>query len=115
MHQLLIQGMFRSIDARDWSTLQHVFAEEVVYERPGYEPIRGLEALMHFYREVRIIASGTHALEGVIEQSGSAAAWGRFQGTCRDGLALDERFVDVYANSGGGIVSPVTSFHRPGT
>ena len=54
----LIRGMFAAIDAGEFDRLREYFAADVVYERPGYEPLRGIEALENFYRHERIIARG---------------------------------------------------------
>ena len=56
MHKDHVLGMFAAIDGRDFDALERYFHPDVVYERPGYEPIRGLGSLLHFYREVRRIS-----------------------------------------------------------
>jgi ketosteroid isomerase-like protein len=113
MEKQFIVGMFQKIDTRDWDGLSSFFRPDVVYERPGYEPIVGLDALLHFYREVRVIAAGRHALSDVVVGESSAACWGRFVGKHKSGEELDERFADVYTFADGKIKTRASYFFRP--
>jgi ketosteroid isomerase-like protein len=113
VNQQLIRDMFHRIDARDWQGLPAFFTEDVVYERPGYEPIQGIEDLLHFYREVRIIGSGAHQLSHIVVDSESGATWGRFTGLHRNGKPLDVRFADVYTFEDGRIKTRVSYFFEP--
>lgn len=108
-----IHHLFAAIDARRWDCLAHFFAKDIVYERPGYEPILGLAELERFYRDVRIVAAGQHDLAHVVTGGRFAACWGRFTGQSRLGDPLDERFADVYQIRGGLISSRTTYFFRP--
>jgi ketosteroid isomerase-like protein len=105
--------MFDAIDRGDFARLGEFFARDVVYERPGYEPLRGLDELDHFYRHVRIVERGRHDLAAVTFGEGQAACWGRFVGQARDGCELNERFADCYEFDGDGkIVLRTTFFYR---
>lgn len=108
----VIRDLFAAIDARDWDDLPRHFTSDIVYERPGYSPIRSLAELCDFYRNVRIVLVGQHALEHIVADEHRAAAWGRFQGRARDGLALDERFADAYEFRNGLICLRRTYFYR---
>jgi ketosteroid isomerase-like protein len=110
---LLIQHLFQSIDTQQWDKLPRFFTPEVTYERPGYDPLVGLEQMLHFYRMVRVIASGTHTLEQVVSDEGRGACWGRFVGVHKDGSPLDERFADVYTFADGKIATRRSYFFRP--
>jgi ketosteroid isomerase-like protein len=109
----LIRGMFAAIDAGEFERLREYFSADVVYERPGYEPLRGIDALEYFYRHERIIARGAHDLQGVLAGPRAAACWGRFRGLSRRGDALDERFADVYELRDGRVARRTTHFFRP--
>jgi uncharacterized protein len=111
--ECLIRKMFDTIDIRRWDDLGQCFTVDVVYERPGYEPLFGLDALDHFYRAVRIIASGEHQIERLIAYPDAAACWGRFVGADRNGRPLNERFSDVYELRNGLVARRVTHFFRP--
>jgi ketosteroid isomerase-like protein len=111
--QQFILDMFDKIDTRDFEGLRAFFTDDVTYDRPGYEMIRGLDALLHFYREVRVIAAGKHVLTRVVVDDRSGASWGRFQGTHRNGKALDVRFADCYTFENGKIKTRESYFFEP--
>jgi ketosteroid isomerase-like protein len=105
--------LFGIIDSRAWERLPEVFHAEVVYERPGYDAFTGLDRLDRFYREERVIASGTHHVEAVVEADGHAACWGTFIGVHRNGSPIEEDFADVYELEGGRIRRRKSFFFRP--
>jgi ketosteroid isomerase-like protein len=107
-----IRKMFATIDDRRWERLPLHFAGDVVYERPGYPPMRGLDELCHFYSTVRIVAAGEHLIEQIIAGGEHAACWGSFRGRARNGRELSERFADVYSLQDGLIVYRTTYFFR---
>jgi len=111
--ETIVHRLFDAIDSRRWERLPDFFDADVVYERPGYEPFRGLDRLDHFYREERVIASGRHHLEGVVVGDTQAACWGRFIGTHRDGTPIDEAFADTYQLTGDRIRHRKSFFFRP--
>jgi ketosteroid isomerase-like protein len=113
MNQQFIRDMFKNIDNRDFDNLRDFFTDDVVYERPGYEPLRGIDDLLHFYREVRVIAVGKHGLTRVVVDDESGASWGRFTGTHRNGKDLDVRFADVYTFENGKIKTRASYFFEP--
>jgi ketosteroid isomerase-like protein len=109
----LIQTMFDSIDRRQWDRLPDFFTDDVLYERPGYPPIVGIDQLARFYRDVRIVASGRHELLQIMVDGSTAACAGRFVGRDRSGQALDERFADVYTLRQGKVATRISHFYRP--
>jgi ketosteroid isomerase-like protein len=113
MDKTFLVEMFRKIDARDWEDLRAFFCQDVRYERPGYEPIVGLDDLLRFYSKVRIIAAGQHSLLNIVVNDSCGACWGRFVGKHRNGSDLDERFADVYTFKDGKIQTRASYFFRP--
>lgn len=109
----LVTELFSIIDAARWDDLGRVFAEDCEYDRPGYEPLRGLARIERFYRVERVIASGCHHVLHIVSDLEAAACWGRFTGTSRSGEALDEQFADTYTVRDGRIVGRRTYFFRP--
>jgi branched-chain amino acid aminotransferase len=105
--------LFETIDSRNWDGLKEAFCEDATYERPGYEPLVGLERITHFYREERVIVSGKHFLENTVLNEDGGACWGRFMGIHKNNSALDERFADVYLWKNGKIWSRKSYFFRP--
>jgi ketosteroid isomerase-like protein len=109
----LVAVLFDIIDHCSWEELGEVFAEDCVYDRPGYESLIGLRRVQRFYRHERIVASGHHHVVSVVSDIEAAACWGRFLGTARSGQALDEDFADTYSITGGKIEYRKTFFFRP--
>lgn len=92
----LLHTMFKAIDSNDWESLEPIFHQNIVYQRGGYEPFRGIDRVMKFYRQERILASGRHNLEGVVVDGDRGACWGRFEGQKKDGGDVVVDFADVY-------------------
>jgi ketosteroid isomerase-like protein len=109
----LVTGLFDIVDGRRWDELVEVFTPDAVYDRPGYDPLVGLDRIVRFYERERIIATGRHSVTRVVSDLGAAACWGRFVGTGRDGRPLDEEFADTYAVRDGRIAHRKTYFYRP--
>ena len=106
------EELFHAIDTRNWGDLPRFFHAEVVYERPGYPPIEGIDALLEFYSSVRIIAEGKHLLDGGLRDQHKAICWGHFRGRSRSGDELAERFDVAYELDGGVIRKRTTYFFR---
>lgn len=109
----LIRTLFEKVDSRDWPGLREIFCDDIVYGRPGYEPFVGLDRLLKFYREERVIASGAHHLDRIVADQQSGACWGRFIGIHKNGSLIDERFSDVYTFKNGRILTRDSYFFRP--
>ena len=108
-----IAELFRAIDAHDWEALESFFHPDIVYERPGYAPLTGIERLLDFYQHERILASGNHYIEQIVIEEDHGACWGRFVGVKKDGSAADELFADVYSFEQGKIKTRRSYFFRP--
>lgn len=114
-HRDVIVACFAAVDEEDFAGLLRGYAEDVVYERPGYPRITGRDALDHFYRVERTIARGRHTIEGILCEDGDGvAAWGSFTGVSRAGGRLTERWCDIYVFQHNLIVFRRTHFFRPG-
>ena len=111
--QTLVRDLFRVIDARDFERLREFCHPEVRYERPGYEQFSGIERLLKFYREERVIVSGTHQLTAVVTSDTHAACWGRYVGVHRDGSPIDVEFADTYELEDGTIRRRKSFFYVP--
>jgi branched-chain amino acid aminotransferase len=104
---------FQTTDWRDWEVLDREFHADMTYERPGYERLVGYERVKKFYRDERVIVSGSHVLEGILVNNDNGACWGRFIGKHKNGSAIDESFADVYAFQDGKIKTRRSFFFRP--
>lgn len=113
MTEAEIRKMFAVIDACDWDALGGFFHRDVVYERPGHDPIVGLAPLLRFYRDVRAVVYGEHHIEQIVLQADAGACWGHGEFVLRDGSAWSERFADVYLFTDGKIKMRRSHFFRP--
>lgn len=108
-----IRTYFDAVDANDFDRVLEQFHADVVYERPGYPPLEGKERLRRFFTEERVIATGHHDVEGIVVEGEQVTAWGAFAGTSHTGVALSERWCDVYRFRDGRIDQRRTYFFRP--
>jgi len=92
----VVERYYESVDDNDVDSLVALFADNAVYERPGYEPLRGRDAIERFYRADRVIASGRHTLHNVIAAGDEIAVEGSFAGVLRDGTSVEVRFADFF-------------------
>jgi ketosteroid isomerase-like protein len=112
MSKKLIIELFYAVDRRDWGSLRYIFHPEIIYERPGYEPLAGIDRVLHFYEHERIVVSGTHHTECIIVDGNNGACWGRFVGLKKDNSQADERYADIYLFENGMIKTRKTYFFR---
>lgn len=109
----LVEELFRAVDAGELHRLREVCHPGVVYERPGYETLSGIDSLVRFYRHETVIASGTHRLTAVVVNDAFGACWGHFVGRHRDGSDVDVEFADTYEIEEGKIRRWKSFFHCP--
>lgn len=112
-HGLTVRQLFSLVDRQAWLELGDLFTDDALYLRPGYEPIRGRPALVHFYRDVRQIRSGRHVIHELVGAGDVAACWGDFAGISRNGEPLAVSFAEWYRFAGGQIAARRTFFDRP--
>ena len=101
------------IDQNRWQDLRTVLAPDCVIERPGSEPLVGLERIERFYREERPIASGLHKIDHAVADTEAGACWGTFNGTTKAGGSVEARFADTFTLKAGLITSRTTYVHGP--
>jgi ketosteroid isomerase-like protein len=109
----LVKNIFECIDGQNWLRLCQYLHPDIIYERPGYEPLVGLPAVIDFYRRHRIVASGRHAVERVLYDNDYVTCWGSFSGSAKNGQKLNARFADVYRLREGRISFRRTFFDSP--
>lgn len=93
---------YQAVDAGDVTSVVEWFAEDGVYHRPGYEPMRGREALRVFYGGERLIESGRHRVDQMIVEGRSVAVRGVFTGRLKDGSEVTVGFSDFVDFDGAG-------------
>ena len=106
----LVKKYYAAVDGKDLDTLFSVFSDNIVYKRPGYEPIEGMEKFREFYRGNRVIREGHHTLSNIIVMEPYVVVEGEFNGILKDGSKSHTTFVDVYTFSNGKAVKRHTYF-----
>jgi len=108
-----VHDLFDAIDSREYERLREICHPGVSYARPGYEDFVGIDRLLKFYREERVIASGKHHLTAVLVNDTHGACWGRFLGTHKNGSPIDVEFADTYELEDGQIKRRKSFFFVP--
>jgi steroid delta-isomerase len=109
-----VTSYYKLVDADDVEGLLDLFADDAVYDRPGYDPLVGMEALRMFYSSTRVIQSGTHAVTNLVVGENKIAAEGTFEGTLKNGAEVSLRWADFWTFGEDGKVTRRDSyFHTP--
>ena len=82
----LVRRYYEVVDAEAYEELFDLFADDVVYERPGQPPIEGKAAFREFYETGRPLEDGSHEVHSVVVDSPTAtvAVRGTFSGKQND-------------------------------
>nr|WP_231737039.1 nuclear transport factor 2 family protein [Halobacterium sp. CBA1126] len=110
-HEARVREYYDAVDADRIDDLLALFADDVVYDRPGQPPIEGKDALEAFYREDRPLEDGSHEVHDVLVDDGRAAVRGTFSGV-QDGDRVEFGFADVHVFADGRIAERYTYTDR---
>lgn len=91
------------MDSGQWEKLFSLFSDDIFYERPGHQPIIGIDNFKHFFLHVRTIKDSKHTLMSIISEGNSVAVHGRFEGYMKDGSQAEFGFADFFEFSQGKI------------
>lgn len=75
-----VRMYYTAIDAEEYDTVFDLFDENILYERPGQENIRNIDALKEFYINQRPLSDGSHEIQSVINEGETVAVRGTFSG-----------------------------------
>jgi ketosteroid isomerase-like protein len=110
----LIREMFAIIDdGKDWDRLDKIFAPDIVYFRPGYSTIRGIDELRTFYTATRRITVGRHCIVRVLSDGPGSCCWGMFSGKTKADEEVVVYFTDWYRFADDLITYRRTFFYQP--
>lgn len=109
----LARQYYQLVDAEDFPAMHDLFTDDCVYERPGYDPLRGRAQMESFYSGTRVIASGAHRIDELLVDGDRVAVHGVFTGTLRDGSASEVGFADFFTYAGDKIAHRRSFFFRP--
>jgi ketosteroid isomerase-like protein len=106
-------SLFDAIDSSDLKLLVKYFDKDIIYQRPGYQDLIGIDRLLNFYQYDRVIASGKHLIEHIVVTEDYGSCWGQFVGVHKNGSQLNEGFADVYFFENNKIKTRRSYFFRP--
>jgi len=110
-HAERVRAYYDAVDDERIDDLLELFADDVVYDRPGQPPIEGKDELEAFYREQRPLEDGSHTVHDVLVDDGEAAVRGTFSGV-QDGDDVAFGFADVHVFEDGRIAERYTYTDR---
>ena len=91
----IMRMLLRAIDGADWIVVESLFHPQAEYAVSGHRPMRGRDAIMTYYKNVRAIRKGEHLIESMAAEGNSGVCWGRFNATRQDGKEISVLFADV--------------------
>lgn len=90
-----VRDYYDYVDAEAYEDLYALFADDVVYERPGQAAIEGKAAFREFYESGRPLEEGEHEVVSVVAEGDTVAVRGRFSGV-QDGDEVTFGFADFH-------------------
>lgn len=109
----LVRRYYELVDAGNFVAMAELFAADVFYRRPGYDPMVGLQQMLTYYKFVRVIESGRHELHTVLSDGSIVAVTGTFRGRVKGRGLVSQEFADFFAVSDGKISARSTYFDAP--
>lgn len=103
-HTEHLRAYYDAVDDDRIDDLLALFADDVVYDRPGQQPIEGKGELEAFYREDRPLSDGSHAVNDVLLDGDRAAVRGTFAGV-QAGERVELGFADVHVFDDDGLIA----------
>ncbi|MFB6269767.1 MAG: nuclear transport factor 2 family protein [Halobacterium sp.] len=103
-HTEHVRSYYQAVDDDRIDDLLDLFADDVVYERPGQDALEGKDELEAFYREGRPLSDGEHDVHDVLVDGDRAAVRGTFSGV-QDGDRVEFGFADVHVFDDDGLIT----------
>ncbi|MFJ9033256.1 nuclear transport factor 2 family protein [Streptomyces sp. NPDC102274] len=91
-----VRRYYELVDAADYETMFGIFCDDLIYERAGTAPLKGIKDFRRFYLAERKISSGRHSLDVIVESGDWVAARGVFTGELRNGQHVTTRWADFH-------------------
>ncbi|QQS01390.1 MAG: nuclear transport factor 2 family protein [Austwickia sp.] len=109
-----VQRYYDALDRDDLEAVLELFSGDVLYRRPGYEVIAGMDRLRDYYSGDRKLAAGRHLVRDVLVEGQKAAAHGMYEGQLKDGDRTAMGFAAFFSfDMNGRIAEHTTYFFTP--
>jgi ketosteroid isomerase-like protein len=99
-----IHAYYDAVDDGRIDDLLALFADDVVYDRPGQPSIDGKDDLEAFYRRDRPLSEGRHEVRDLLVDDDKVAVRGTYSGV-QDGTDVELGFADVYLFDADGLIT----------
>ena len=99
-----IRDYYEHIDANDLESVFALFADDIVYHRPGQPALDGMAELKRFYREDRPLSDGSHTVDSLVAGEETVVVRGRYEGR-KDGEQVAFGFADHHRFDADGLVT----------
>ncbi|GAA0252438.1 nuclear transport factor 2 family protein [Haladaptatus pallidirubidus] len=97
------------IDAEAYEDVFSLFADDIVYERPGQQSLSGMEEFREFYLDGRPLEDGEHEIGQVVVGDDTVAVRGRFSGV-QNGKRVSFGFSDFHRFDADGKITERTTY-----
>ncbi|WP_458187387.1 ester cyclase [Haladaptatus sp. NG-WS-4] len=104
-----VRSYYEFIDAEAYEDVFALFAEDIAYERPGQESLRGMNEFREFYLEDRPIEDGEHEIDELVVGDDTVAVRGRFSGV-QAGERVSFGFADFHRFDDEGRITERTTY-----
>lgn len=109
-----VQGYYDALDRDDIEAVLDAFNGDVLYRRPGYQTIVGMDGLRAYYSGDRKLKAGRHVIQAMIAEGATVAAHGVWEGELKDGGSTSMGFAAFFAfDPTGRIAEHTTYFFTP--
>lgn len=105
-----VQRYYDALDRDDLEAVLEGFSGDVLYRRPGYEVIAGMDRLRSYYTGDRKLAAGRHLVRDVVVEGQRAAAHGMYEGQLKDGERTAVGFAAFFSFDGNGRIAEHTTY-----
>jgi len=90
-----IRAYYDHVDGEEYESLFDLFAEDIVYDRPGHAPLIGKDAFEDFYLNHRAITDGSHTVDEIFVDGLTVIVRGHFEGLL-SGEKVEFGFADIH-------------------
>lgn len=105
-----VQQYYQALDRDDLESVLECFSGDVLYRRPGYANIAGMDSLREYYASGRKLEPGRHLVRDVVVEGQRAAAHGMYEGQLKDGERTTVGFAAFFTFDGHGRVAEHTTY-----
>ncbi|GAB97339.1 ketosteroid isomerase-like protein [Kineosphaera limosa] len=105
-----VQGYYDALDADDMESVLEFFSGDVLYQRPGYQRMVGIDDVRRYYEQGRLIAPGRHVLRTLVVEGNNVAAHGEYEGDLKEGGRRTVGFAAFFVFDGNGRAAEHTTY-----